>query len=155
MMFPLPTTARLLLILLFFDSSYSYAACPKKFSGEILIVGWKEEEPKEITLERHKENSNFKKPEEVLSSNFQTKKSTNATGRSFLNISFKNHMFLPLGFDYRLKLNNKMEFLITEITPTGVGAWGCPLKSFKVNNCPTTFDRAITLDSACGKKIEN
>lgn len=155
MMFPLSTTASLLLILLFIDSSYSHAACSKKFSGEILIVGWKEEEPKEITLERHKENSGLKKPEEVLSSNFQAKKLTNEAGRSFLNISFKDHIFLPLGFDYRLRLNNKVEFLITEITPTGVGAWGCPLKSFKVNNCPTTYDRAINLDSSCGKQIDN
>ncbi|WP_139256138.1 hypothetical protein [Chitinimonas taiwanensis] len=155
MNFPLASKASLLLTLLFFYSSHSYAACPKKFSGELLIAGWDEEEPKEITLERHKENSDLKKPEEVLSSNFQAKKSTNEAGRSFLNISFKDHIFLPLGFDYRLRLNNKVEFLITEITPTGVGAWGCPLESFKVNNCPTTFDRAITLDSACGKKIEN
>lgn len=132
-----------------------WAGCSDKFSGALSILDWKDDVPTFATLSKYEKGSNFEKKYESDSSEFIAKKLLTPSGRPYLQLKFNKYRSLSHRYDYKLTLDNKIEFNIYKIESANQGTWGCPMESAKVNNCEANAGHAISFEKKCEILLKN
>lgn len=135
--------------------SLTWAACSDKFTRSLMVLDWEDEVPNSAILSTYKKGSNFEDPAESSSSDYFGEKLKTSSGRSYLRVVFKDQSVLSHKYDYRLIIDNKIDFKIYEITPSARRVSSCSLKSAKVNDCEADAYHWITFEKKCGKLLEN
>ncbi|WP_374537459.1 hypothetical protein [Chitinimonas taiwanensis] len=153
------TSARIklqfILALIALYSTPCWAGCSDKFSGALSILDWKDDVPTFATLSKYEKGSNFERKYGSDSSEFIAKKLLTPSGRPYLQLKFNEYRSISHRFDYKLTLDNKIEFNIYKIEPTNQGTWGCSMDSAKVNNCEANAGHAISFEKKCEFLLKN
>ncbi|WP_341677604.1 hypothetical protein [Niveibacterium sp. SC-1] len=142
------------MLLIACSSNAVKGACSDDFSGKFLVRDWSGELPKTGFLERYKKGSGFRAAEDRLDEGLITEKVVSESGKPYLRVYFQTREILTTKADYRLVLDNRLEFRISEIVATGSGAWGCPLESARVNECQANANAVISFDRKCGSPVQ-
>lgn len=120
-----------------FGLSACASECPERIQGTITISNWQFDSPKEVSMIQYKKNSNFKNVEyNYPQNNIYFKGPTIWEGKSYLviNIGEPVGIWLSTNSDYKLIVDNKVQYRLTDFVSSNRKPLGCPLKSFKVNN---------------------
>ena len=144
----------ILVLLTALCSSCGAGGCPGDFDGELLVSDWSGDPPKSALLEQYRAKSNFEKPENTFSEGFFGSIDVNESGRRYLRVRFVGHERFPVDRDYRLVLDRKIEFRITDIVPTNKRAWGCPLETAKVNGREVMIGHAVSFSREYGVPVQ-
>lgn len=136
------------------SSSCGAGECSRDFDGELLVSDWSGDPPKSALLEQYRAKSNFENPENIYSEEFFVSIDVNECGRRYLRVRFVGHERLPIDRDYRLVLDRKIEFRITDIVPTNKRAWGCPLDSAKVNGREVVIGHVVSFSRESGVSVQ-
>ncbi|WP_374537452.1 hypothetical protein [Chitinimonas taiwanensis] len=131
------------------------ASCLDIFSGAFIVFDWDDEVPKSALLSKYEKNSKFTSPRETYSSDYMGEKLKTPSGRTYLRVLFKDHEVLSYKYDYKLVINNKIEFNVYEIKPEKKQTLRCQLESAMVNNCAIDASSGIQVEKKCGKSLEN
>lgn len=134
-------------------SCCAVGGCPATIGGDFLIADWKGDAPKSVVLTRYRKNSDFRVVEDDYRGKVVAEKSLSENGRVYLQVKVDGYDQLPLGSDYKIVLDGRLEYRVFEIVPTNSGPRGCPLESYRVNSCPVKKSPAITLDGTCAEVV--
>ena len=119
------------------------------FDGAFVIEGWDSQLPSSVKVYSYEAGSGFSKATgEPIA--YESHAGKNPKGRPFLRVNAKDpaHASLPVNADYKLVIDDVLEYRITKLVP-GPGNRGCPLESGMVNGCSIEADRLVEFDKSC------
>ncbi len=123
--------------------------CPN-FGADMLINHWDTPLPRHAQLFQYKKNSNFTVLEKKFGPSDMSGPRVDTKGMRYIQVSPPSGSITPVNADYKLIIDGKLEFKITDIVSTGRAPLGCPLKSARVNACEADAFRSINFDKSCG-----
>jgi len=121
--------------------------------SEFMIENWKGSVPKHGILYRYKKGSNFSVLEQRSEDDFNAKISTPDLGYPpYLIVHFTGYEKFPTNADYKLVLDNKVEYRAHDLKP-GYAKYGCRFYEGKINNCDITGGM-LSVPESCGKPVK-
>ncbi len=61
---------------------------------------------------------------------------------------------LPAANDYRIVIDERLEYLLHDIVMTDHAAVGCPTQSAMVNECKLEGSKFISAEASCGRSLQ-
>lgn len=125
-------------------------AC-RTFNSNFVIMGWTESTPKVILLYRYEDGGQSSTPAPSAPLEYKITTFQNANGSIDLVISpaIKSIYALDTHSNYKLVIDSRIEYFISEIKSSNLPRVGCPIDSAKVNQCVTRAGKFVVFPSNC------
>lgn len=119
-------------------------ACTE-FNSDFMITGWTDTAPKSIFLYKYEVGGQFPIPTQESPLEYKSTLSQRADGSSILVASpaSKSTYGLYIHANYKLVIDSRSEYFISEIKSSNLPRAGCPIDSAKVNQCVTGAGKFI------------
>jgi hypothetical protein len=127
----------------------------KTIQNRVVILDWDDNIPKSAILYRYRKDSNFKDLQQVSVNNFQaTIDSSKKNKTPTLLLKFLDYSGFALDSDYKLIVDNKIEYKISDIEP-GDLAKGCGIPAGKVNQCKINYNNSFSFQKKCSVDVSH